>query len=258
MPIVFSWNVNGFRSVLKKGFFEILFGKEWYPTRGYFGFLPLIAGSAVVVGGAVLLATPISLMLSIFMTEYLRPTPRFLLRSLIELLAGIPSVVYGFIGIIILVPFVRNIWGGSGFGIIPASLVLAFMIMPIITAVSVNAIQSVPRDYRLTIFALGGTKWQSIWYGVLPSASRTIFAGIVLAVGRAIGETMAVLMVLGNTPFIPKALNQTVSALTSTIALDMAYASGNHRAALFSIALMLLILTLVLILIVRKLEKSDG
>jgi phosphate transport system permease protein len=236
----------------KVGLKAFLLGQEWLPTRGSFGALPLILSSLIIVLASVLLASPLGVGLAIYMVEYApRPVRRWL-KIIVELLAGIPSVVFGFFGIVILIPMARGWFGGSGFGLVPAALVLAIMILPTVTAVSADALKAVPRENRLIIYALGGTRWQAVYRGVLPSALRGITTAIILAEGRAIGETMAVLMVLGNAPLMPTKIGQPAAALPSTIALDMAYASGDHRVALFGIGALLLFFSAGLIAAARK------
>lgn len=236
----------------KVGLNNFLFGTEWFPTRDKFGVLPLILASLIIVLGSVAVATPLGVGLAIYAAEYAPKVIRHALLTIVQLLAGIPSVVFGFFGIIELIPLTARFFGGSGFGLVPAIAVLSIMILPTITAVSVDAIKAVPRENRLIIFALGGTRWQAVRRGVLPSASRGIITAVILAQGRAIGETMAVLMVLGNAPLMPKSLNQPASALPSTIALDMAYATGDHRTALFAIGATLLVFSAGLIFLARQ------
>jgi phosphate transport system permease protein len=239
----------------KVGVGKFLLGQEWRPTFGKFGALPLILTSLILVVGSVLLSTPLGVGLAIFMVEYAPRPVRQFLKTIVELLAGIPSVIFGFFGITVFIPLTRQYFGGSGFGLIPAIVVLAIMILPTITAVSADAIRAVPRENRLIVLALGGTRWQTIRRGVLPSAFRGIITGTILAEGRAIGETMAVLMVIGNAPLMPKVLNQPAAAMPSQIALDMAYASGLHRTALFALGAVLLVFAAVLIYAARRVGK---
>lgn len=257
LALIFIFVIReGYPIFTKVGLVAFLFGREWFPTAGKFGALPLIIASLIIVIGSVLLATPLGIGLAIYMVEYAPRLIRRWLKTIVELLAGIPSVIFGFFGIIVLIPLTRQIFGGSGFGLVPAMVVLAIMILPTVTAVSADAIRAVPRENRLIIFALGGTRWQSVWRGVLPPALRGILTGIILAEGRAIGETMAVLMVIGNAPLMPQGLNQPAAALPSTIALDMAYASGDHRTALFAIGALLLIFSAVLIFAARRIGRA--
>lgn len=258
--IFFFVITEGLPIFTKVGLFDFLFGKVWTPTSvpPHFGILYMMLTSIVLVIGSILLATPFGVGLAIFTVEYAPGPIKTLLKTLVELLAGIPSVVFGFFGIITLIPLSRKVIGGSGFGLAPAIMVLTVMILPTITAVSADALRAVPRENRLIIFALGGTRWQSIFRGVLPAAVRGILTGIILGMGRAIGETMAVLMVLGNTPLIPPIrLSQTAAAIPSEIALDMAYASGNHRTALFAMGAVLLVFATIIITAARAAGKSQ-
>lgn len=242
----------------KVGIAKFLFGTEWLPTRGKFGALPLILTSLIIVLGSVIVATPLGVGLAIYMVEYAPKAIKQTLNTIVQLLAGIPSVVFGFFGIIELIPLTARLFGGSGFGLVPAIAVLSIMILPTVTAVSADAIKAVPKENRLIIFALGGTRWQSVRRGVLPQAARGIITAVILAQGRAIGETMAVLMVLGNAPLMPKSLNQPASALPSTIALDMAYATGDHRTALFAIGATLLVFSAGLIYLARTAGRQKA
>ncbi|RJQ52265.1 MAG: phosphate ABC transporter permease subunit PstC [Actinobacteria bacterium] len=227
----------------KIGAAEFVFGGEWSARGGRFGLLPLIAGSFSVVLGALLLGVPAGVITAVFLVEY---SPRWLagiLRPAVDLLAGIPSVVYGFFGIVTILPLMQSRYGGTGMGIAAASIVLAIMILPTITSISRDALEAVPGDYRLGGLALGATQWRTIYNVIVPAASSGIVTAVILGMGRAIGETMAVYMLLGNTPRFPTSLGRPVSALTSQIALDMSYASGVHRTALFGIGVVLLLIT---------------
>lgn len=257
LALIFFFVIReGYPIFTKVGLGKFLLGREWLPTRNLFGALPLILASLILVVGSVLLSTPMGVGLAIYMVEYAPRPVRQFLKTIVELLAGIPSVIFGFFGIVVFIPLTRQFFGGSGFGLIPGIIVLAIMILPTITAVSADAIRAVPRENRLIVRALGGTRWQTVWRGVLPSALRGIITGTILAVGRAIGETMAVLMVLGNAPLMPKALNQPAAAMPSQIALDMAYASGSHRTALFALGAVLLVFAAVLIFAARQVGRQ--
>lgn len=257
LTLIFFFVIReGYPIFTKVGLGKFLLGREWLPTRGLFGALPLILTSLILVVGSVLVSTPLGVGLAIFMVEYAPRPVRQFLKTIVELLAGIPSVIFGFFGITVFIPLTRQYFGGSGFGLIPAIVVLAIMILPTITAVSADAIRAVPRENRLIVLALGGTRWQTIRRGVLPSAFRGIVTGTILAEGRAIGETMAVLMVLGNAPLMPKALNQPAAAMPSQIALDMAYATGDHRTALFALGAVLLVFAAVLIFAARRVGRQ--
>jgi len=230
---------------------KFLFGMDWSPTKGHFGAFPLLVGSFLVTAGAVAIGAPLGVAVAIFLSEIASPKVANLIRPTVELLAGIPSVIYGFFGIMIIIPLVRNLIGGAGFGLISASLVLAIMILPTIAALTEDTLRSIPKAHKWGSLALGATQWQTIKRVILPSASEGIFSAIILGVGRAIGETMAVLMVVGNAPIIPTSLKDPFSTMTSVIALDMSYASGQHQQALFALALILFIISMFLVAMLR-------
>ncbi len=241
-----------------QGVAKVLFSMDWEPLKGKFGMLPFIIGSFVVTIGALVLGAPLAVGTAIYLSEIAQERVRKFVRPSVELLAGIPSVIYGFFGIVILVPLSRAIFGGSGFGLATAWIVLAIMILPTIAAISEDAISAVSPAYRMGSLALGATRWQTIRRVVLPVALPGIANAIILGMGRAIGETMAVLMVLGNAPAVPISASSPASTLTSVIALDMAYASGNHQTALFAMGLILLAVSMVLISIVRVWSGKVG
>jgi len=230
---------------------DFLFSFDWEPTKGHFGALALIVGSILVTFCAVLIGTPLALAAAIFLSELATPRMQRLFRPAIELLAGIPSVVYGFFGIVTIVPLVRTTIGGAGFGLVSGSLVLAVMIVPVIAMLSEDALTAVPDRYRYGSLALGATKWETIVHVLLPTARQGIVSAIILGVGRAIGETMAVLMVLGNAPIVPQSLKDPLATMTSVIAMDISYAEGDHRAALFALGLLLLLISMSLVGFVR-------
>lgn len=224
---------------LKKGFFTIVFGSDWSPIDGQFGLLPFILGSVWVTVGALVLGVPLALACSIFLVEFAPKRLRLWVKPAIELLAGIPSVVYGFIGVVILVPFIRVYFGGTGFSVLASSVVLAIMILPTIIGISMDALSAVPHSYREGSLALGATPWQTVYRVVLPAARSGVLASVILGMGRAIGETMAVIMVAGNAVGIPLGITDSVRTLTSNIALEMGYAIGDHRMALFATGIIL-------------------
>ncbi|HEC77945.1 MAG TPA: phosphate ABC transporter permease subunit PstC, partial [candidate division WOR-3 bacterium] len=188
----------------------------------------------------------------IFLAEFSSPTMQKVLKPIIELLAGIPSVVYGFIGIVILVPFIREYFGGPGFSVLAASIILGIMILPTIVSISYDSLVAVPSTFREGSFALGATKWQTVVMLLIPSARSGIVAGIILGMGRAIGETMAVIMIAGNALKIPGSILHSVRTLTSTIALELGYAAGDHRAALFACGSFLFLIIIILNIIAIK------
>lgn len=234
-----------------KNFTDLLFSMEWEPTKGSFGMRPFIIGSVLVTAGSLLLGAPLAIGTAIYLAEIADERVKKIIRPSVELLAGIPSVIYGFFGIVLLVPLTRSIFGGSGFGLVTAWIVLAIMILPTIATISEDAITAVPRAHRMGSLALGATRWQTTRRVVIPSALPGIVNAVVLGMGRAVGETMAVLMVLGMAPTVPRSVTKPASTLTSIIALDMPYASGEHQTALFAMGLLLLIVSMALIMIIR-------
>lgn len=239
--------IKGFSIFRTVGPFKFLFGLDWSPTKGNYGILAPMLGSFIVTIGALILGAPLAIATAIFLAEIAPPSIRKIVRPTVELLAGIPSVVYGFFGIVILIPMVRRIFGGSGFGMITGCIILAIMIIPTITSISQDAIEAVPKKYTQGSLALGATRWQTIWHNILPAARPGLLSAIILGTGRAIGETMAVLMVLGNAPVLPKSISAPMSTLTSMIVLDMSYASGDHQVALFGMGIVLLIISMTFI-----------
>jgi len=229
--------------VLNPGF---LFGMTWSPHRGLFGIFPTIVGTLCVVAGAIIIATVIGIPSAIFLSEFSPFWVRNIVKSSFEVIVGIPSVVMGFFGLTVLVPFIRDNVGGRGESILAGWIVLAFMILPNLITIAEDSLRAVPKAYREASLALGATKWQTVRNVVLPSASSGIRAALVLGVGRAMGETMAVLMVVGNpeTPWIPTGILDRVRMLTSTIAIEFSYAEwgSTHQHALFAIGVVLFLM----------------
>lgn len=246
----------GVPAIIEIGFGKFLLGTEWSPTTGRFGILPMIAGSVSVTLGALLLGVPLGLAVAILMAEFAPPTVSRILRPAVQLLAGIPSVIYGFIGLLVLVPLIRRTLGGPGLSILAGSFVLGIMILPNVISISEDSLRSVPRSYRDGALALGATRWQAIWRVVLPAARSGIIASVVLAMGRAIGETMAVIMVVGNALALPRSILDAATTLTSNIGLEMGYASGQHREALFGIGVVLFVFIMLLNSAARWLTRS--
>lgn len=238
--------MEGLPFIFKVGVRDFLFSSDWRPLQGKFGIYPMILGSLWVTLGAMIIGVPLGLAGAIFLSEFV---PRWVMRIVkptIELLAGIPSVVYGFIGVIVLAPLIRQHLGGPGLSILAASIILGIMILPTILSIAMDSIKAVPNSYREGAFALGATHWQTIHMVVLPAAKSGIIAGIILGLGRAIGETMAVIMVVGNAVIVPHSALDSVRTLTANIALEMGYATGMHRQALFATGVVLLVIIMVL------------
>jgi phosphate ABC transporter permease protein PstC len=232
--------------MLRHGLREFLFGLDWFPLEQSFGLLPMIIGSLFVTAGALAIGIPFGLACAVVLTEFSSWRLRRALKPLIELLAGIPSVVYGFIGMVILVPFIRENLGGPGLSVLAASIVLGIMILPTIISISIDSLEAVPRSYREGSIALGATRWQTTRMVMFPAAKSGIIASIILGMGRAIGETMAVIMIAGNAAAIPRSPLAPVRTLTSNIALEMGYAAGEHREALFATGVILFVIIMVL------------
>jgi phosphate transport system permease protein len=227
---------------------SFLGGLEWRPAYNKtYGVFPMILGSLFVCFGAMLLGLPLAILCALFLSEFLPEKPAALFRGGIELLAGIPSVVYGFFGLMVIVPQVKAVFHTpSGNGLLSAVIVLAIMILPTIIAVSEKALQAVPRSRREASLALGASKMQTAWYVVLPHAKSGVLAAVILGFSRAVGETMAVILVAGNSAQLIKTPLDSVRTLTATIALEMGYAEGRHSLMLFSIGIVLLIMILIL------------
>ena len=249
---------NGLPAMGKIGPLKFLFGTEWRPTNDKFGILPMIVASIYVTAGAILIGVPIALFTSVFMARYCPKKIYKPLKSGIELMAGVPSIVYGYFGLVLLVPLIRQLFGGTGSSMLAACILLGIMILPTIIGPTESALRSVSESYYEGSLALGATKERSIFVVMLPAAKSGILAGVVLGIGRAIGETMAVLMVVGNAPVIPDSISSPISTLTSQIALDMSYSSGLHRSALFGMGVVLFIISAALVGIVRLISKKRG
>lgn len=240
----------------KAGVRHIVFGMKWAPTKDFFGIFPMIVSSFIATVGALVVGAPLALACATYLSEYAGKKTKIFLKPSLELLAGIPSVVYGFLGVLYVVPVIREHLGGPGFSILSTSLVLGIMILPTITSISFDSLMSVPSGYREGSFAMGATKWQTIYKVVLPAAKSGILASFILGMGRAIGETMAVIMVAGNALKIPAGVLEPLRTLTSNIALELAYATGDHRRALFSTGVVLLVIIMSLNLLANFWVKT--
>lgn len=236
---------EGMPIIFKAGIGNFLFSTHWAPTRGYFGVFSMIVSSLFVTTGALIIGVPLALACAITLAEFAPLRLTRILKPTIELLAGIPSVVYGFLGVVLLVPIIRDYLGGPGLSLLSASIILAIMILPTITSISIDAIQAVPYSYKEGSLALGATHWQTIHMVILKAARSGIITAVILGIGRAIGETMAVIMVAGNALKIPDSPLSPVRPLTSNIALEMGYAAGDHRAALFATGIVLFIFIMI-------------
>jgi len=237
---------EGIPLILKAGPKAFLLGEKWIPSKGLFGIFPMIVSSFWVTFGALLLGIPLGLACTIFLSELIPPSVGALFRPAIQLLAAIPSVIYGFWGLIVLVPLIRTHLGGPGLSILAGSLVLGFMILPTIITISEDALKALPPSYKAGALALGATHWQTIWRVLIPAARSGIVASVILGMGRAIGETMAMIMILGNAVKMPTSFLDSARTLTTNIGIEMGYASGDHRHALFATGIVLFFIIMAL------------
>lgn len=249
--------VNGIPAMKEIGFLEFLTGELWKPGNDIYGIFPMIIGSIYVTAGAILVGVPIGILTSVFMAYYCPKKIYRILKSATELLAGIPSVIYGFFGLVVLVPVVKAVgsvlrdmgiinYTAKGNSMITASVLLGIMILPTIIGVTESALRAVPMQYYEGALALGATHERSIFRIILPAAKSGVVAGIVLGIGRAIGETMAVIMVAGNQARLPEGLFKGVRTLTANIVIEMGYASGLHREALIATGVVLFVFILLI------------
>lgn len=237
---------NGVPAIGKIGVLNFLTGEKWKPGNNIYGILPMILGSIYVTAGAIVAGVPIGILTAVYLSKF---CPRKLYRFIkpaIDLLAGIPSVVYGFFGMVVIVPIMSMLFGGSGKSMATASVLLGIMILPSIIGVSESAINAVPESYYEGALALGASHERSVFFATLPAAKSGILAGVILGVGRAIGETMAVIMVAGNQPRMPKGLFAGVRTMTANIVLEMGYATDLHREALIATAVVLFVFILII------------
>lgn len=250
---------NGIPAIKKIGILSFLTGTEWSPTNvpPSYGIFPMILGSIYITAGAVIIGVPVGILTAVFMASYCPKCLYRYLKPATELLAGIPSIVYGFFGLVIIVPFVKNVFGGNGNSILTASILLGIMILPTIIGVAESAIRSVPESYYEGALALGSTKERSLFRVVLPAAKSGIFAGVVLGIGRAIGETMAVIMVAGNQARMPNGILKGVRTLTANIVIEMGYAADLHREALIATGVVLFVFILIINLSFSMLKRKD-
>lgn len=234
-------------------------GTVWNPTGDpkSFGILPMMLGSLYLTLGALIVGVPLGVAVAVFMAELAPNRMAQIMRPAIQLLAGIPSVIYGFVGLTLLAPFVREYLGGPGLSIFTSAIVLGIMIMPNVISISEDAIRAVPNSYREGSLALGATQWQTIWGVVLPAARSGILASVILGMGRALGETMAVIMMIGNALHMPTSPLDSATTLTSNIGLELAYASGQHREALFATGVVLFVLIMALNFVARAVSQQQ-
>jgi phosphate transport system permease protein len=245
---------QGLPAFAQVGFFDFLFGINWSPTNSQFGILPMIVGSVAVTIGSMLLAVPLGIACAVLLAEIAPLKVRQFLRPAVELLVGIPSVIFGLVGLGIIVPAIRQI-GGTGYSVAAACVVLMAMVLPTIISISDDSLRAVPRKYKEGALAMGATHWQTIWHVLIPAARSGIGAGVTLGIGRAIGETMAMIMVIGNAVMFPTSLLDPARTLTGNIAVEIQYASGVHESALFATAVILLVFIIIINYVAIKIFK---
>ena len=248
---------NGIPAIQKIGIADFLFGTKWKPGNDLYGIFPMILGSFYVTAGAVIVGVPVGLMTAVFLSKFCPEWLHKILKPAIDLLAGIPSVVYGFFGLMVIVPAVRNVFGGNGSSILTASILLGMMILPTIISVSESALNAVPQSFYEGSRALGATHERSVFKTMLPAAKSGIMAGIILGIGRAIGETMAVIMVAGNQARSPDSILKGIRTLTAKIVIEMGYATDLHREALIATGVVLFVFIL-LVNLTFNLVKNRG
>ena len=253
---------NGVPAMAKIGFGKFLLGRTWQAGNGLFGIFPMIIGSIYVTAGAVIVGVPIGILAAVFLARFC-PKPLYrIMKPGVELLAGIPSVVYGFFGLMIIVPWVRDTfrpyYGGNGLSLFSAALLLGIMILPTIISISESAIRAVPDKYYQGALALGATHERSVFRTVVPAARSGIMAGIVLGIGRAFGETMAVIMIAGNQAWIPDNMFQGIRTLTANIVMEMGYAQDLHREALIATGVVLFVFILIINTLFSILKRREA
>ena len=249
---------NGIPAMQKIGFVEFLTGTEWKPLNDIYGILPMIIGSIYVTAGAIIIGVPIGILCATYMAKFCPPKLYKIMKPAVDLLAGIPSIVYGFFGLVVIVPIMQDMFGGSGKGVLTASVMLGSMILPTIISVSESSIRAVPESYYEGSLALGATHERSIFFTILPAAKSGITAAVILGVGRAIGETLAVSMIGGNQPIIPDSLISGARTMTTNIVLEMGYATGLHREALIATAVVLFVFILIINLLFSIIKKKGA
>ena len=249
---------NGVPAIGKIGVFDFLLGTTWRPGNDIYGIFPMIIGSIYVTAGAIVFGVSIGLLTAVFMARFCPKWLYKVLKPAVNLLAGIPSIVYGFFGLVVIVPAFQELFGTNGKGVLTASVLLGIMILPTIISVAESSIRAVPESYYEGSLALGATRERSMFRAVLPAAKSGIMSGIILGIGRAIGETMAVCMIAGNQPVIPGSVLEGVRTLTANIVIELGYAQGLHREALIATGVVLFVFILIINLLfsIMKRRKS--
>lgn len=246
---------SGVPAIGEIGVTDFLFGTKWKPSSGYYGIFPMIIGSILVTGIAVVIGVPIGILCAVFMSHYCPEKLYRFGKPAINLLAGIPSIVYGFFGLVVIVPIMKELFGGSGKSLLTAGILLGIMILPTVIKTTESSLNAVPKSYYEGALALGATHERSVFFASLPAAKSGILAAIILGVGRAIGETMAVILVAGNQTVIPKSITSGIRTLTSNIVMEMGYAGGLHREALIATGVVLFVFILIINLCFSALKR---
>ena len=246
---------SGVPAMAEIGFTDFLFGTKWKPSSGYYGIFPMIIGSILVTGIAVVIGVPIGILCAVFMSHYCPKKLYRFVKPAINLLAGIPSIVYGFFGLVVIVPIMKDLVGGSGKSLLTAGILLGIMILPTVIKTTESSLNAVPRSYYEGALALGATHERSVFFASLPAAKSGILAAIILGVGRAIGETMAVILVAGNQTILPKSITSGIRTMTSNIVIEMGYAGGLHREALIATGVELFVFILIINLCFSALKR---
>lgn len=249
---------NGVPGMVKIGLWDFLSGATWKPSSGVYGILPMILASAYVTAGALIIGVPAGVLSALFLAKFASKRAKKLIAPAVSLLAGIPSVVFGFFGLVVLVPLIRALFGGSGTSLLAACVLLGLMILPTIITVSESALSAVPKSYYEGALALGATHERAVFRVVLPAAKSGVTASVILGVGRAIGEAMAVMMVAGNSAVIPKSLVKGVRTLTSNIVMEMGYATDLHREALIATAVVLFVFILIINILFSIIKRKGA
>lgn len=247
---------NGVPAIKEIGVFKFLFGTVWKPSNDIYGIFPMIIGSIYVTAGAIILGVPVGVLCAVFMAKFCPEKLYKIMKPAIGLLAGIPSIVYGFFGLVVVVPIIQDIFGTGGKGVLTASIILGIMILPTIISVSEDAVRSVPESYYEGALALGDTHEQAVFRAMVPAAKSGILAGVIPGVGRAIGETMAVIIIAGNQTVIPKSILSGVRTMTSNIVMEMGYATGLHRQALIGTGVVLFVFILIINMLFSVMKKE--
>lgn len=249
---------NGVPAIAQIGILDFLFGRVWLPSNEIFGIFPMIVGSIYVTAGAIIIGVPLGILCAIFLARFCPKNIYKIVKPAVSLLAGIPSIVYGFFGLVVIVPIMQDLTHTGGKGILTASILLGIMILPTVIGVSESAIRAVPNSYYEGSLALGATHERSVFFAILPAAKQGILAGVILGVGRAIGETMAVIMIAGNQAEMPESIFSGVRTLTANIVMEMGYATDLHREALLGTGVVLFVFILLINLSFSALKRRSS